>query len=452
MSLCSATGNSGFPIIVQGQINRAIIPDTSIVKATFKTSLSTRSIPRTYDPQSGYIDEVAGQDTFIFNGTPYLLQTAQVYDARNNSVLIPTMEGSQPMTGQPSFGLALSFTKQQDNYAGEKILIILIPIFNQATATNGAEFHTDIDAYFLDMISQTVSRSANSLGVFLNYQGMRIGYTTCIELKDSAPINLRVLLFSGYVIKSTTVAKFTSVPPLRLPAPLRNYAATAFRRLVGNKNELEVSQWSTEGFCYAGTLSVGDDKFSKRFTFYDSLIEPAKGPIRPGTENLRTTEQYKCIPLNKVKDISGGLVLIDPATGSRTTLTDQLAADEIAEQAALKEALPNYGSNGVRDFMFKFADIIAVIATVVIVAILYYTIGQRFHTTENAIAAVAVANAAVAVANGLQTQTQAQTQAQTNQSANGRSATPVSATSATSATPPVTSATPTPSAPPASAP
>lgn len=394
MSLCSATGNSGFPIIVQGQINRAIIPDTSIVKATFKTALSTRSIPRTYDPQTGYIDEVAGQDTFILNGTPYLLQTAQIYDARNNALLIPTMEGSQPMTGQPTIGLSLCFTKQQENYAGETVLVILIPIFNQATATNGAEYHTDIDAYFLDMMSQTVSQSASSLGVFLNYQGLRVGYSTCIELKDSAPINLRVLLFGGYVIKPTTLAKFTAVPPLRLPAPLRNYAATAFRRIAGKGGLLEVSQWSTEGYCYAGTISVGDDKFSKRFTFYDSLIEPAKGPIRPGTENLRTTDQYKCIPLNKVKDISGGLVLVDPATGARRTLTDQLAADEIAEQAALKEALPNYGSNGVRDFMFQFADIIAVVLTVIIVAIIYYVIGQRFHTTENAIAAAATATAA----------------------------------------------------------
>ncbi len=420
MSLCSATGNSGFPIIVQGQINRAIIPDTSIVKATFKTALSTRSIPRTYDPQTGYIDEVAGQDTFIFNGTPYLLQTVQLYDARTNSVLIPTMEGSQPMNGQPSFGLSLCFTKQQENYAGEKVLIILIPIFNQATATNGAEFHTDIDAYFADMMSQTVSQSATSLGVFLNYQGLRIGYTTCVELQESAPLNLRVLLFSGYVIKPTTIAKFTSIPPLRLPAPLRNYAATAFRRAAGTGGVLQVSQWSMEGYCYAGTLSVGDDKFSKRFTFYDSLIEPAKGPVRPGTENLRTTEQYKCIPLNKVKDISGGLVLIDPATGARTTLTDQLAADEIAEQAALKEALPNYGSNGVRDFMFKFADIIAVVLTVIVVAIIYYAIGQRFHTTEEAVAAVVAANlaanAGVNAINGNGTQAQ---QPQ-NRSQNGR--------------------------------
>jgi hypothetical protein len=191
MSLCSATGNSGFPVTLQGEIKRAIIPDTSIQTTKFKTSLSIRSVPRTFNPENGYIDEMTGQDTFLFNTTPYLLQTAQIYNAKNSTVLLPTNAGAPVFTGQPAFGLALCFKKQQDNYAGESALIILIPIFSQATVTNAAEYHVDINAYFADMMSQTVSTTARSLGVFLNYEAFRCSYTTCIELRESAPLKFR---------------------------------------------------------------------------------------------------------------------------------------------------------------------------------------------------------------------------------------------------------------------
>ena len=391
MSLCPATGNSGFPVTLQGEIKRAIIPDTSIQTTKFKTSLSVRAVPRTLDTTTGYIDEMTGQDTFLFNTTPYLLQTAQIYDARNNTVILPTNAGAPAFTGQPAFGLALSFTKQQENYAGENALVILIPIFSQATVSNAAEYHVDINAYFADMMSQTPS-AARSLGVFLNYESFRASYTTCIELRESAPLNLRVLLFPGYVIQSTTAAQFKSLPPLRIPGALRGFKATAFRRSIDASGAVIVTQWSDEGYCYAGLLSVGDANFAKRVTFYNSTIEPISGPIRPGTENLRTTQQYKCMPLDRLKDVSGNLVLLDPATGTRATLADQLDADEIARQAEVADAIPN-DEGRLKAILFKWATIIAVIITIIVVGAIYYFIGQRFHTTEAAIAAVAFANA-----------------------------------------------------------
>lgn len=402
MSLCPATGNSGFPVTLQGEITRAIIPDTSIQTNKFKTSLSVRSVPRTFDSTTGYIDEMTGQDTFLFNTTPYILQTAQVYDARNNSVILPTNAGAPAFTGQPAFGLALSFTKQQENYAGENALVILIPIFSQATVTNAAEYHVDINAYFADMMSQTPSTAAKSLGVFLNYEAFRCSYTTCIEIRESAPLNLRILLFPGYVVQTTTAALFKSLPPLRIPGALRGFKATAFRRSIDANGAVIVTQWSDEGYCYAGMLSVGDTNFAKRVTFYNSAIEPISGPIRPGTENLRTTQQYKCMPLDRLKDVSGSLVLLDPATGTRATLADQLDADEVIRQAEVADAIPQENGS-VKALLFKWASTIAIIITVIVVGAIYYFIGQRFHTTENAIAAANAAIAAgvaVASANG----------------------------------------------------
>ena len=400
MSLCSATGNAGFPVVIQGDIERAGIVNKKLRKMTFKTSLSKRSVPRTYDPITGFIDELAGQDTFIFNSIPYVLQAVQIYNIRNQDTPLPTLQGSKAIDGVASFGMCFSFKKQQENYSGETALFILIPIYNLANVTNTNDYHTDIDAYFKDMMSGSVSTAANSLGVFLNYDALRISYTTCIELKDSKPLNVRVILFAGYIIQTTTTDLFKSAaPPLRIPPALRDFKPTAFRRNVsgsGQTTSLQVNQWSDEGFCYNGIISVGDDAFGVRFIFYDSKIVPVKGAIKAGQEGAIPTSQYKCIPLDKVKDISNNLVLIDPITKSRRTLQDELDAEEIVKAAELKDALPNADSNGPRQFALQFATIIAAGIVIVFFGFIFYKFGQRFHTTEKAILAVNAITAAAA--------------------------------------------------------
>ena len=397
MSLCSATGNAGFPIIIQGDIERAAIINKKLQKMTFKTSLSRRSVPRTYDPITGFIDELAGQDTFIFNSIPYVLQSVQLYNIRNQDTPLPTMKGAKAIDGVASFGMAFGFKKQQENYSGEKVLFIIIPIYSLANVTNTNDYHSDIDAYFRDMMTGTTSTAANSLSVFLNYDALRISYTTCIELKDSVPINLRVLLFPGYIIQNTTADLFmkSQPPALRIAGALRDFQPTAFRRNIGADNALQVTQYSDEGFCYNGVISVGDDAFGIRFIFYDSTIVPVKGAIKAGTESLIPTTQYKCIPLDKVRDISNNLVLVDPITKSRRTLQDELDADAMLKAAELKEALPNADSDGPRQFALQFASIIIAVIVIVIFAFLFYKIGQRFHTTEKAVLAATAANAAL---------------------------------------------------------
>ena len=398
MSLCSATGNAGFPIIIQGDIERAAIVNKKIQKMTFKTSLSRRSVPRSYDPITGFIDEMAGQDSFIFNGIPYLLQTVQIYNIRNQNTALPTLEGSKAIDGVASFGVAFSFKKQQENYAGEKVLFILIPIYSQANVTNIKDYHLDIDAYFRDMMSGEVSKDAASLSVFLNYDALRISYTTCVELKDSPSLNVRILLFPGYVIQNTTASLFKDIPPpLRIPSQLRDFKPTALRRAVsgsGSSTALQISQWSDEGFCYNGLISVGDDSFGVRFIFYDSKIIPVKGALK-GNDSLIPTSQYKCVPLDKVKDISNNLVLVDPITKSRRTLQDELDADKLIKAAELKDALPNADSDGPRQFALQFASIIVGIVVIVVFAFIFYKVGQRFHTTEKAVVAATLLNAAM---------------------------------------------------------
>lgn len=443
MSLCSATGNAGFPIIIQGDIERAAIVNKKMQKMTFKTSLSRRSVPRTYDPITGFIDELAGQDTFIFNSIPYVLQSVQLYNIRNQDTPLPTMKGAKAIDGVASFGMAFGFKKQQENYSGEKVLFILIPIYSLANVTNTNDYHTGIDAYFRDMMAGTTSTAANSLSVFLNYDALRISYTTCVELKDSAPLNLRVLLFPGYIIQNTTADLFmkSQPPALRIAGALRDFQQTAFRRSIGTGNALQVTQYSDEGFCYNGVISVGDDAFGIRFIFYDSTIVPVKGPIKAGTESLIPTTQYKCVPLDKVRDISNNLVLVDPITKSRRTLQDELDADAMLKAAELKDALPNADSDGPRQFALQFASIIIAIIVIVIFGFLFYKIGQRFHTTEKAVFAVTAANAALMAAG---------TAAQRNQgspasaSAPGPASASAPAPASASANPP---ANPSPSAP-----
>ncbi len=398
MSLCSAAGNSGLPVIIQGDIDRAAIINKKMQKMTFKTSLGQRSVPRTYDVTTGFVDELAGQDTFIFNSVPYQLQAVQVYNIRGQDTPLPTMEGAKAFDGPASFGFALSFIKQRENYSGEKGLMILIPIYSQANITASQNFHSDIDAYFRDMHSQEVSKAASSLGVFLNYDALRITYVTCIELKEAQPLNLRVILFPGYVVQATTADMYRDPPPLRVPGQLRNFVPTAFKRSMNSTNQLQVSEWSDEGYCYRGMISVGDDKFGLRFIFYDSKIVPVKGPIKAGQESLIPTSQYKCVPLDKVRDISNNLVIIDPITKSRRTLQDELDADAIATQAAIKDADPNAGTTGARDFIYMFLNILVAVVVVVVFGFIFYKVGQRFHTTENAVAAATAANAALAAA------------------------------------------------------
>lgn len=397
-NVCPSNGNQGVPISFRGVLKRDNLDvNYGDVKREIqlRTALSIRSTPRKFLDANGFIEDNAN-DTLFIDRVPYSLQTVQL--CRHwTTVTEPTT--IQPTSESPieAFAeLVFSFKKAYADYGGAGVQLVIVPIATQ----DSQYFNADVDAYFSDLLNQTVPR-VKSLEPFFSGKTLRIGYQTCIELQNPgdgavSALNIGVIVCPGVEIKTKTAEDLKTQFKSRIP----EFILPSFAHPGLNTAELKpgttVSRWSAFGKTY----TTSRDLSSKQFLVFDNDITPnAPTPtaVKVDANGLRTTQQYKCVPLDRLKDVSGNLVLLDPATGART-LADTLRDEDEVNLAELKDVMatkPNDGtlSSGV---IFLFTALAVLLAFVLVGAVYYYIFERSGDAANTAIANAA--NIAIATA------------------------------------------------------
>jgi hypothetical protein len=164
--------------------------------------------------------------------------------------------------------------------------------------------------------------------------------------------------------------RFSVVPEFILPSFAHPGLNTAEKKLEKG------FRWSTLGKTY----TQSQDLSTKRFFVYEADITPnAPTPTaaKVDANGLRTTQQYKCVPLDRLKDVSGNLVLLDPATGART-LADTLRDEEDAKNMEINDVLPPKPDDGTLSTWVTYLIIAgSVLLAFIIVGAVYYWISER---------------------------------------------------------------------------
>jgi hypothetical protein len=415
---CPANSLTGVPVSFTGTIKRDnfevnygdIVRDIQL-----RTAFSIRSTPRKFlDKTHGFIEDNAN-DTLFINRIPYTLQTIQFCKHWSGATTTITV---QPESDSPTeaFGqLVFAFKKAYSDYGGEPVYFVIVPI---SDTQDTSSYNADIDSYFSDILNERIPQ-VKSLEPFFRGKTLRLGYQSCVELQNPgdravSTVHMGVLLCPGVYIKTATVEGVKSYFGTGKPIPSFILPAFAHPGLdTAKSNNNGTFTWSQTGETY----TVSRDLTTKQFFIFNTDISPnAPTPTAAKVDEngLRTTQQYKCVPLDRLKDISGNLVLMDPATGART-LADTLQDESEALQLELKDVLPAKPDDGTMSSAVRTGLIVGgVILGLVVAGFAWYWIYTRGQpTTAKGVANTIVQNipalgaavAAAAASNSINTPT-----------------------------------------------
>ena len=314
MSTCPVGSITGF-------VNLAGTPTTSRIESILVkgSPLTINFAPRTTPPSlvGNLINEDSG-NTILYKGTQYSLQSAQI--------AMPSHGGYVNQTQAPILELSLTFWNPQVVGTYPTVILFIVPIMA------GNE---DVRAVYLQQLmnADVAATSIASLQDMFGIGMASYGYKTCIDLaqqqgQEGTPSNLAVYVLyflNGIVLtqqEAVTLQALVTptggqIPPYQIPPSLLNGMSTVQAFEIADDGSTVPTSLSSQGVVGSQQLSSNTDEFINVFQYF---IKPPTVGSSPGAScPSYTTSQYKCLPFNQFKDLSGNLV-------NSVTLQDRIAA------------------------------------------------------------------------------------------------------------------------------
>lgn len=351
MAFCATDGNQGFPISIIGSLvtgsqaflgiqgNAEIIP--SFAQRTIPRKLINQSVQETGSTQRNLIDE-SSDNTLLYRGTRYSLVQVQICQA--------TLGQGSSWPGTPAgtnvADVVFIFSRLSKDINPDSIFLT-VPLYSKESMSNIALQSPKAQMYFEDTYNATVHATSQislrprvgSLGDLFGelINPAYVTYVSCVTLRSNVSSTTTTSILGAYfpagwilpesLIKNCGNYNYnTSFSQIYIPAAIRNSYPTALQIPQPPTSPAEVIQswieninnWSAYGRTFANTISVSDGQFTKRFLWIDAGLSQGSTNSDPNAGRLKTTIEYQCLPLDRMKDIDGNYVLLDPKTGART--------------------------------------------------------------------------------------------------------------------------------------
>lgn len=291
-------GLQGFPIRVEGWIGT---PDKSqiIAASDIQLQLSPSETPMRFD--KGVL-QPHGTNTFFMGGIQYTV-AAILYSE-------PTQQGIASFSGTVIAELQIwGSTTTAIGLGTTSLACILLPILQTPAGSFAGS----------KLINILQGKAGKLVECIPQGQGADIvRYSTCIETDKQSSMTIQVAYWTNGV--AVTQDQVRSLPQQKTPAgipKLANYKVlSSFEQLADEARTKSQRQYTMNGSMlrpYPSVITVNAN--SREFQTSFRLIQAfTAGPSSPTN---RDTGAYKCIAIDRQKDIQGGKLLIDPKTGER---------------------------------------------------------------------------------------------------------------------------------------
>ncbi len=365
--LCGSDANKGFPVDIQGTLQETDTIFTTIQASpdlyiTFGNSSRRFITTKSRNIEGFYIVDSASPTEINYNGMAYKLVNKQLCLRTHSGSQWPKSPGD--VSNPYKYELILTFTKSwnpSDNKNPSTFLFV-IPIYTKLTKKDSTVQESGLaKGFFEELVKLTKDYysaapvatdglkypSYNELFNSLTIKDY-VYYQSCIQLRPPPQGNtwrlfsqsIGVCYFVGGLViddfdtiisdYSQLIKKFAFDPTARN----NYYTAKKLPALSNNADTLafikDGDNWSSDGLMYGSVISTGATEFTTRFRWIKEGIAGIKASKR-----LKTTLEYQCLPINKIRDIDGQLVLLDPKTGTRS-LKEEIDGTD-ADKAALEE-------------------------------------------------------------------------------------------------------------------
>jgi len=305
-------GFQGFPIQVTGWSG---LEDKTAIETPNDISLqfSPTNTPSFYNKDSGILD-VQGTNTFFTGGTQYLIRTVRVSAVKQEG--IASMSQTTIL-----FEFQLWGTPVKNSLAKADVALLCIPIVKKPQETPAGEAILRMLAGETIDISDTIPRGKGA---------DIVKYNTCIETndKDKKTITIAVAYWTnGAACTQQRINKWST----RMGLSNSSFV---------EKDFVPAGIPDIFGFQVLTSFTLTDDEFrtktNRAYKTIKGMLQPYSTlvPIGAGTSEFKTgfrliknfdiakkvkleTDAYKCIAIDRGRDIKGGKLLVDPATGRR---------------------------------------------------------------------------------------------------------------------------------------
>lgn len=290
-------GLQGFPVQITGW--------SGLVDEDVKKSLQVpNDIVFQLNPKSPF--QFQPNDTLFVGGQQFFMSSLELVPAKQ--------EGLLPISVQPFAELQLWAIPTAKELQGKQVAVLIVPLYET----------TEPNEHW-----KKLKEGSTIPGFYPSGPDVDVmKYTTCVETdKDTIQILVSYWM-TGLGMNSTDRANIDVVrTPYGIPINAMNGERALTHFIFDNTNE-KISAKRSRGYQWkdgksipyfsTSFLGVTTPEFQKSFRYIHgyTFTEPtltSEGKI--GFE--RAIDNYKCIPLNRQRDIRNGKLMVDPRTGER---------------------------------------------------------------------------------------------------------------------------------------
>lgn len=313
----------GYPIQVSGldgltQEALTALESPNDIRLQFAPSNTSR----TFDADKG-LYSLDGYNTFFMGGTQYNLLAVRLCK--------PKQEGLCSVSGTPLAELQFWGAPTATAVANTALAVFILPIVQRPVESPQGE------AFFRLVTGEAVNF------VELIPGGRVVRYVTCLETRTTT-LNLNVAYWSAGIQITQQIAT-------RFPSPLKTNGVpkfgdmellSSFTQLADGK-KVDRQYTTTDGVLipYMKTLSATSPAFTTGFRLIKTFEQQVSSPTE--------TDAYKCIAINRSRDIQGGKLVVDPRTGQR--LSDEIEQADANDSLTAPQSA-SIGANEIVQYVF----------------------------------------------------------------------------------------------------
>jgi hypothetical protein len=352
------SGLQGFPVQITGWSGfteklSLVIPND------IQLQFSPSNLPMTYNSDTGELTQASTASTFFMGGTLFTVRSVRISK--------PKQEGLKNFSAEPVAEFQIWGNINPTGVPKADLGVIVIPIYTKVEESDQG----------LSIMNAISGRPTQLLDCIPSGKGVSvIRYVTCIETdsKDKKTVKISVAYFSnGVPINQVQTTRLTrKLAPAGIPnifgfkvlSQFEQYNDTA--RSKGDRRYLVESNISIAYQTSVG-LSATTAEFKNGFRIINDFQ-------KRGSASKSDIGAYRCIAIDRQRDIRKNQLLVDPKTGRR--LSDEVALANEQDQESLEK------KGNLRDTLLTVAIVIGVILGLSALALLFVFLATMFFNRK----------------------------------------------------------------------
>jgi hypothetical protein len=341
-------GLQGFPVQITGWSG---ITDKIpyIIPNDIQLQFSPSETPMAFDKSTGAL-ATSGNNTFFMNGTQYTV--------RSVNLSAPKQEGLNNFSGSSLAEFQLWASPTATSVSKSEIAVLIIPIYKKPAEN---EFGSKIWSAVTGKPTRLIDCIPYGPGTEI------VKYTTCIETDQNKSVNINVAYWSSGAVINEDISRILSTISLKSGIPnvfgfrvLTTFVQFADEKQTKGKRNYSIENQLLQPYKSSVVLSVASSEFKNAFRIIPNF------DLKKTVVGLQDTSSYKCIPIDRSRDIKDGRILIDPKTGNRLDDEIKIAEDQKKEALGLDEE----PTTSVRSIWITICIILGVLLGIGLIAII----------------------------------------------------------------------------------